>query len=124
MKELTLSIFADESGGQDGTSKYCLIALVLHDQPNPAGLLIDAYRNSLAAKALPDIPFHASPLIYGKDQYNGLDLATRKKLLASFFALTRKLPIRYKTLTYRRSGVATLDRLIAHQARPRRLHLR
>ena len=113
MKELTLSIFADESGGQNGTSKYYLITLVLHDQSNPVGPLIDAYRNSLAAKALPDIPFHASPLIYGKDQYNGLNLATRKRLLASFFVLTRKLPIQYKTLAYRRSEVATLDRLIA-----------
>lgn len=32
MKELTLSIFADESGGQNGTSKYYLLTLVLHDQ--------------------------------------------------------------------------------------------
>ena len=113
MRELTLSIFADESGGQNGTSKYYLLTLVLHDQSNSVVPLIDAYRNSLAAKGLPGIPFHASPLIYGKDQYSDLDLATRKRLLASFFVLTRKLPVRYKTLAYRRSEVATLDRLIA-----------
>ena len=32
MKELTLSIFAGESGCQNETSKYYLLALALHDQ--------------------------------------------------------------------------------------------
>ena len=65
------------------------------------------------AKGLPDIPFYASPLIYGKDAYGDLDLATRKRLLASFFVLTRRLPVSYKTLAYRRTEVPDLDGLIA-----------
>ena len=113
MRELTLSIFADESGDQNGTSKYYLLTLVLHDQSNPIAPFIEAHKSSLMAKGLPDIPFHASPLIYGKDAYRDLDLSVRKRLLASFFILTRRLPVWYKTFAYKRFEVATLDRLIA-----------
>lgn len=113
MKELTLSIFADESGGQNGTSKYYLLTLVFHDQSFRVAPLIEAYKNSLNSKGLPDIPLHASPLIYGKGEYENLDLATRKRLLASFFVLTRRLPVRYMTLAYKRAEVASLEQLIA-----------
>ena len=113
MRELTLSIFADESGGQNGTSKYYLLALVFHNQASQISPMIEAYKTSLTSKGLPDIPLHASPLIYGKDDYNHLDLATRKRLLASFFVLTRRLPVRYKTLAYKRVEVASLEQLIA-----------
>ena len=37
MRELELSIFADESGGQNGTSKYYLLTLVLHDPSSQIG---------------------------------------------------------------------------------------
>lgn len=113
MKELTLSIFADESGGQNGTSKYYLLTLVFHDQSFRVAPLIEAYKNSLNSKGLPDISLHASPLIYGKGEYENLDLATRKRLLASFFVLTRRLPVRYMTLAYKRAEVASLEQLIA-----------
>lgn len=113
MRELTLSMFADESGGQNGKSKYYLLTLVFHDQSDSISPIVKAYKNSLANKSLPDVPFHASPLVYGKDDYRNLDLATRKRLLASFFVMTRRLPIRYKTFAYRRSEVPSLDKLIA-----------
>lgn len=29
-------------------------------------------------KSLPDVPFHASPLMNGNDEYEGFDMATRK----------------------------------------------
>lgn len=112
MRDLTLSIFADESGGQNGTSKHYLLTLVLHDQSSQINPLIDVYKCPLDAKGLPDIPLHASPLIYGKGDYHDLDLATRKRLLASFFVLTRRLPIRYKTFAYKRVEVSTLEQLV------------
>ena len=74
--------------------------------------MIEDYRNSLASKGLPDIPLHASPLIYGKGDYDHFDLATRKRLLASFFILTRRLPVWYKTLACKRVEVSSLEQLI------------
>lgn len=65
-----LSVFIDESGGQNGISKYVLMTLIFHDQSAPIASLISEYENSLVLKGLPDIPFHASPLIYGKGAYS------------------------------------------------------
>lgn len=73
-----VSAFVDESGGINGTSKYRLVTLVFHEQDTPIGDAISRYEADLAAKGLPDIPFHAGPLMYGKDAYRGLDLATRR----------------------------------------------
>lgn len=113
MSNHSLSIFADESGGQNGTSKYYLLTLVFHDQSQPIAELIQKYEKSLLVKGLPDIPFHASPLIYGKNTYHDLDLATRKRLLASFFVMARRLPIRFKTFAYKRSEIDSLEGFIA-----------
>ena len=96
-----LSVFIDESGGQNGISKYVLMTLVFHDQ---SASLIGEYESSLALKGLPDIPFHTSPLMYGKGAYSNLDHETRHRLFSSFFVLVRKLPTSYKTFSYHRSG--------------------
>ena len=59
----------------------------------------------LGVKSLPIIPFHASPLMYGKDAYKDLDMETRKKLLLSFEAFCRRAPFTCKVFAYRRSEV-------------------
>lgn len=46
--------------------------------------LIESYEGALRAKGLPNMSFHASPLMSGKDLYSGFDLRTRKMLLGSF----------------------------------------
>ncbi len=108
-----LSIFVDESGGQNGISKYMLITLVLHDQSKAISDAISSYEDSLAAKGLPNIPFHASPLMYGKDLYSKLDHETRHRLFSAFFVFVRKLDISYKFFAYRRSEVKGVSEFIA-----------
>ena len=76
-----LSIFVDESGSDGLSDRYYLLAVVMHDQSDSIANSIEAYESALRAKGLPDIPFHASPLMNGEDQYSGLDLRTRKKLV-------------------------------------------
>lgn len=115
MKEL--SIFVDESGGQNGISKYCLITIVLHNQEDFLHSYINSYENALSNKGLPNIPMHASPLLYGKGDYAHLDHETRHQLLASFFVFCRKLPIQYKTFVYRRSEIIDTSAFIARLKR-------
>ena len=95
-----LSIFVDESGAAD--SKYYLLTLVFHDQERNIAEHLDIYTQSLAAKGLPDIPFHASPLMNGHDGYEGMPMPDRKRLFYTFFTMFRHLPIRYQTLWYRK----------------------
>ena len=53
----------------------------MHDQSDSIANSIEAYEDAFRAKGLPDMPFHASPLMNGKDLYSGLDPRTRKMLI-------------------------------------------
>ena len=108
-----LSIFVDESGSQSGHSRYCLVTLLLHDQGQDIADQIAAYESSLQEKRLPNLPFHASPLMNGHDEYRKLPLGDRKRLLATFEAFARKFPVTYKVFAYKRSEVSTPDLFIA-----------
>lgn len=108
-----LSIFVDESGSQSGHSKYCLVTLLMHDQGEPVSPLIARYEDDLRAKGLPDLPFHASPLMNGHDDYESLDLGCRKRLLAAFEGFVRGVPCSYKAFSYRRSEVDAPELFIA-----------
>lgn len=78
-----LSVFVDESGGDGLSDRHYLLTVVMHEQSESIADSIEAYEGALRAKGLPDIPFHASPLMNGKGQYSGLDLRTRKMLLVN-----------------------------------------
>ena len=99
----TLSIFADESGEWGKRSEYYLITLVFHDQSSDITPALNRYQQSLIDCRLPDIPFHAGPLLTGHDDYDNMDMADRKKLLSPFVILTRHLPITYRTFIHRKS---------------------
>ena len=98
-----LSVMVDESGGEQGNSKYYLLTLVFHDQDDDIEGKLGSYERSLVDAGMPNYPFHASPLMNGHDDYEGCDAATRKMLLSKFNVLVQRLPIRYKTFCYRRS---------------------
>ncbi len=86
------SIFVDESGSDGLSDRHYLLTVVMHDQSDSIADSIEAYESALRTKGLPDIPFHASPLMNSKDQYSGLDLRTRKMLLGSFRVFFRPCP--------------------------------
>ncbi len=100
---LEISLFADESGESGTQSKYYLLTLVLHEQSDDISRAIELYEKDLRAKNLPDIPLHASPLMYSKDDYAGMDIQDRKRLLQSFFTMLQHMPVRYHTFSYRKS---------------------
>ena len=106
-----LSIFVDESGSDGLSDRHYLLTVVMHDQSENIANSIAAYEGALRSKGLPDIPFHASPLMNGKDQYSGLDLRTRKMMLGSFRVFFRHMPVKYHTFAYATKQFASLDKL-------------
>lgn len=112
-----LSIFVDESGDRGGQARYYLLTLVLHDQSKDIQGQIALYESSLAQSNLPNVPFHSEPLMNGHKDYKQLSLEQRKKLLSSFAAFYRYLPISYATFAYRRSEVEDPVRLTARMKR-------
>lgn len=107
------AIFLDESGSDGMRDRYYLLTLVVHDQKNDISRDILLYEQSLLAKGLPDIPFHASPLLNGHGRYEGLDLATRKRLLSAFRVFFRHAPVRYHCIALETGHYGTLDDLSA-----------
>lgn len=112
-----ISVFCDESGGENGHSEYCLVTLVFHDQEDDITERLDGYKRSLASAGLPFVPFHASPCMYGKDGYKDLDISVRKGMLMKFFMFQRALPYRYKTFAYRRKEVDDASKFTARLKR-------
>lgn len=108
-----VSVFCDESGGENGHSRYCIIALVFHEQGEGFDDALVRYRRALRDASLEDVPFHASPLMYGKSDYAGMSLEDRKGLFMSFFILQKALPYRFKVFSYRRSEVPEPEKFTA-----------
>ena len=106
-----LSVFVDESGTQESGTEYYVVTYVLHDQDDEIAWRFALYEESLARKALPDIPFHATPLKRAHDAYANLDITKRKYLLVSFNMLVQKLPIRYKSFVYQSREFGNATRL-------------
>ena len=106
-----LSIFVDESGADGLDSNYYLLTLVFHEQSIPLPDSIAKYERSLSDRGLPDVPFHASPLINGHDDYSSMSVDDRQRLLAAFRVLFRYLPIRYKAFSYRKREFSSASRL-------------
>ncbi len=106
-----LSIFVDESGSDGLSDPYYLLTMVMHEQSTDITGSIEAYEGSLRAKGLPDIPFHASPLMNGKDLYSGLDLRTRKMLLGTFRVFFRHTPVTYRTFVFKTKEFASIGKL-------------
>ncbi len=104
-----LSCFLDESGSDNLRDKYYLLTLVLHEQSRQIYDNIALYERSLADRGLPDVPFHAGPLMTGHDAYDGMDIQTRKQYLSAFRVLFRHMPVRHTTFTFRMSEFATQE---------------
>lgn len=64
-----ISIFVDESGGQDGHSKYYVLTLVFHNQSLSIEEQLHEHKRGLAIRGFADIPFHAGPILTGHDDY-------------------------------------------------------
>ena len=100
-----LSIFVDESGDASFSSQYYLLTLAFHDQEHDVTPHIVSYQTSLHDKGLPDIRFHATPLMRAQGLYAKESERRRASMLNSFFFFVRRLPITYKTFSYERGSV-------------------
>lgn len=115
-----LSIFVDESGHFDMTSKespYYLVSFVFHDQSlNITDNLskIDSY---LANIGYPNHCIHTEPIIRNEGLYNSLPVEDRHKLFDALVHFARKSPIQYKTFFYKKKLFNDKISLISTMAR-------
>ena len=112
-----ISIFVDESGGQDGHSKYYVLTLGFHDQSFNLKEHLTRHRKGLADRGLDEVPFHAGPIMTGHDDFEYMDFETRKSYLTLFFISVQKLPITYQTFLYKRKEVGDSTQLATKMKR-------
>lgn len=112
-----LSIFVDESGDRGGKARYYLLTLVFHNQADDIMDEIRDYEERLVRAGLPNAAFHSEPLLNGHKEYEGLTVEQRKKMLVTFSALVRRLPVKYASFAYRRSEFENLTKLTARMKR-------
>ena len=112
-----LSLFLDESGSDNLRDTYYILALVVHEQSDGLSENIARYQESLRDKGLPDVPFHATPLLNGHGAHEGMDVAMRKRLFSAFRVFFRHLPVSYGLVMPRTREYATLDDVAAAMRR-------
>lgn len=112
-----ISLFADESGECGTESKYYLLTLVFHEQDAVLDEQIALYERTLREKGLPDIPLHTSPLLNGNDEYRGMGIQDRKRLLQAFFTMLQHMPVKYHTFAYKKGDFESDAELIAKMRR-------
>ena len=112
-----LSLFIDESGSDGLKDRYYLLTLVLHEQNVRIVDGIRHYERALTQKGLPDIPFHASPLLNGHDDYRDMSLAERKRLLSAFRVFFRHMPVRYACISLKVRDYGDVDAVTATMRR-------
>lgn len=95
-----LSCFHDETGEQNMSAGYYMVVMVMHDQADSLDGYIAAYEERLARLGLDDIPFHMADLLHGQEDYKGLKLADRKRMLVAFNAFVRSIPVTYQVFAY------------------------
>ena len=112
-----ISLFVDESGESGTESKYYLVTLVFHEQDSGIDKQTELYENALHDEGLPDIPLHTSPLLNGHDDYEGMDIQDRKRLLQAFFTMLQHMPIKYHAFSCKKSDFKSDAALITRMKR-------
>ena len=81
-----LSVFVDESGNfgeYDYRAPFYIISLVFHDQTNDISKDLYYLEKELSYLGLPSHCIHAGPIIRSEDDYKGMLLENRRKILMS-----------------------------------------
>lgn len=101
-----LAIYIDESGNFDYSkqgSKFYVLSLVLVDPKTDVNKMFSKVKCQ---------KFHAAPIIRGKEEFEGLDIVTRKRYFRSMTILANVSEYIYKTFLYTKSSFKDKDSLL------------
>lgn len=104
-----LSVFVDESGDLGETSRFYLISLILFDHQAEMAETIEEYEQAIRDKSLRNLPMHLGPPMNGHDDFEYLDIETRKKALATFQVFIEHSPFLYQVFAYQKKWFSSQD---------------
>lgn len=99
MKEL--SVFIDESGDfgeYDYHCPYYIISIVFHDQKNNIEQNLIQLENELSFLGWSNHCIHAGPIIRSEEEYKGISVENRRKILMKLMSFVRNTEFSYRTI--------------------------
>ena len=124
--EKTLSVFVDESGSFDSScepSRFYVITCVFHDQSCSLTVPLARLEEQLAYLRIPEMCFHAGPLIRREDEWRTLDIVMRRKIFSRMIAFSRACSISYHAFAIDKKFFSTPEAMQAELTRQIRDYL-
>ena len=98
---MELSVFVDESGDfgeYDYHAPYYIISLVFHNQSNDIQFDLSHFNDELAYLNLSNHCVHAGPIIRSEEEYKGMSLDERRKILKKFLLIYNRVVDKMKVV--------------------------
>ena len=105
---MELTVFVDESGDfgeYDYHAPYYIILLVFHNQSNDIQSDLAHFEDELSYLNLPNHCVHAGPIIRSEEEYKGMTLDKRRKILKKLMAFVRHVDISYKAMYIKKKHI-------------------
>ena len=105
-----IEIYIDESGDFGPFSEHCpyyVVTMVFHEQTERLYDRMKELEYRLQVLGLEDHCIHSSPAIRGEDEYYGMDLALRRKVIANLMAFISHGAFKYKCFFARKTEGST-----------------
>ena len=115
MSEKTLSVFVDESGiwnESESSSRYYIVALVLHDQSRDVSGAISAFDRDVASLGIVNLCFHAAPIIRGNGTFEILSAELRRKIFSRMMGFARKVDFKYHCICVNKRYCDTTEQMM------------
>ena len=116
MNNKTLSIFVDESGilsEQDGSSRFYILTLVLHDQSLGIENQVKSLNRDLDSVGIANLCFHAAPIIRANGSFEFMNWDLRRKIFSRMMGFVRGVDFKYHCLVVDKKYVNTSDQIVA-----------
>ena len=116
MDKKILSIFVDESGilsEQDGSSRFYILTLVLHDQSLGIENQVASLNRDLDSVGIANLCFHAAPIIRANGSFEFMNWDLRRKIFSRMMGFVRAVDFKYHCLVVDKKYVNTSDQIVA-----------
>ena len=110
-----IEIFIDESGdfgSYDERCPYYIVTMVFHESADNLYEQIQELEYRLSVLGFDNHCIHSSPAVRGEDQYRGMSVVPRRKLLMNFLAFIHNSNLRYKCFFAPKGKVDDEDSLL------------
>lgn len=110
-----IEIYIDESGDFGPFDERCpfyIVTMVFHEMIDTLYSQIQELEYCLSLLGFEDHCIHSSPAIRGEDEYYGMDVVLRRKVMSNFAGFVRRTNLRYKCFFIKKQPGSTEEAIV------------